>query len=332
MRPQLNYGFHLVSGYMGRLSLKHYQGSGHRFGVIIRVTPDDTNHKPIYLSQRFELPGIPSKNSSRIEIDGAFFVGEGGYQVDWLIADRNGQTCRKHWHIDAKPSRGDRGLDVSLPPGTVAPLRYEPWKGANDDRGKPLRLSLYVHVAPLSMRRLKIHPYDQTMLLSSVRSLLERTPFTSIKLVAFNLDQQKEIFRQDGFTAEGWERLIDSVSNLDLVTVPVMVLAKRTGHLDMIRNYFDQELSAEQPADAVVFLGPSSRQSEKLHFAAGDHRPRFYYLEYKPFWARGSEFPDVISHAIHALAGKTFHIYTPHDLSVALRELRTVSDSVNANP
>ena len=324
MRPQLNFGFHLVSGYFGRMSLKHYQGAGHRFIVMIRVTPDEPDKKPTYLSQYFDLPKIPDKSSSQIEMDGAFFVGEGGYQVDWLISDRSGQTCRKKWHIQAKLSHGDRSLSLSLAPGSVAPLRYEAWKGVNPDNTQPLRLALYVHVAPLSMRRLKLHPYDQTLLLSSILSLLDRTPFTSIKVVAYNVDQQKEIFRENEFTPAGWDNLIDAVSHLDLVTVPVSVLAKRSGHLDMIRGYFDQELSAEQPADAVVFLGPSSRKNEKLRFEAGEHRTRFYYFEYKPYWARGSEYPDVISHAVHALAGKTFHIYSPHDLLVALRDVREV--------
>ncbi len=327
--PHLNFGFHFVSGYMGRLPLKGYEGSGHRFAILTRVTPDDSG-KPSYFSQLFYMPTLPGKTAANVEMDGAFFIGEGGYRVDWLIADRAGQVCRKSWHVTAKLSRGDRELSTSLPPGGVGPLRYEPWTGVPEKRLEEFpvarRMTVLLHVAPLSMRRLKLHPYDQTMLLSSLLSLLQRTPFTEIKLVAFSLDQQKEIFRQENLDGEGWDRLVKAVTNLDLVTVPVSVLQHRTGHVDVLKGLIAEELKSERRADAVVFLGPAARQAEKLRFEdeeeAGKPDARFFYLQVKPEWNRGTEFPDVISNAVHALAGKTFHIYTPHDLFRAIRDLK----------
>ncbi len=330
--PHLNFGFHFVSGYMGRLPLKRYKRASHSFAILTRVTPDDSG-TPSYFSQLFHLPAMPAmpgKTLANVEMDGAFFLGEGSYLVDWIIADRVGQLCRKSWHVTAKLSRGDRELNPSLPAGVVGPLHYEPWNGVPASRieegAAPRRLTVFLHVAPLSMRRLKLHPYDQTMLLSSVLSLMQRTPFTEIKLVAFSLDQQKEIFRQESLDGEGWNRLVKAVTSLDLVTVPVSVLQRRAGHLDILKGLIAEELKSERAADAVVFLGPAARQAEKLRFdddqEAGKPDTRFFYLQLKLDWNRGSEFPDVISNAVRALSGKTIYIYTPHDLFRAIRNLK----------
>ena len=228
MRPHLNYAFRFVSGYMGVLPMKPYQGPGHRFAVIARVTPDGSDAKPSFLAQFFQVPPVPPKNGAKFELDGAFFVGEGRYTVDWVLRDRDGRTCRHSWRIEARVPARDRELAISIAPGTVAPIRYEPWFGVPKERldhaGEPLRLTVLLHVTPLSMRRNKLHPYDETMLLSSVLTLLQRSPFTEIKLVAFNLDQQKEIFRQEGFDANGWFDLLSAIGSLELEKVPYAVL------------------------------------------------------------------------------------------------------------
>ena len=213
-----------------------------------------------------------------------------------------------------------------MPAGTVAPVAYEPWKGVPAGQAGT-HLTVLLHVAPLSMRRLKLHPYDQAMLLSSLLSLLERTPVAKVKLVAFNLDQQKEIFRQDDFDREGWGRLIDAIAGLDLVTVPVSVLQKQGGHRDIVRSLVQEQLEAEEQPDAVIFLGPTSRQMEKLKLeTSATPHPRFYYLQYKAYWARGSEFADIITHVVRSLSGKVFVIYTPHDLSVALQRMNRTGE------
>jgi hypothetical protein len=323
MPPRLNFAFHFVTGYFGTLPLKNFAGPGHRFAVLIRVTPDDSDRAPTYFSQLLQIGSAPGKIKGDAQLDGAFFVGAGGYRIDWVIADREGQTCRKSWHIEAKAPR--RAPRTTLEAGMVAPLGFDPWPETLGSPDHPRRLTIYLHVAPLSMRRLKMHPFDQTMLLSSVLSLLQRGDFSSVKLVAFNFDQQKEIFRQDEFDEEGWRRLIRATGKLDLVTVPVSVLKNRDGHADLLKGFLEEELSAKRAADAVVFLGPTARQAEKLRLPediAARPGTRFYYFQYKPFWNRGNEYPDILSRVIHKLGGKTYHIYGADDFYQAITELK----------
>jgi hypothetical protein len=49
-------------------------------------------------------------------------------------------------------------------------------------------------------RRTKLRPNDMVTLMSTVSSLLDRVPTKNVRLVIFNLDQQRELYRQDGFT------------------------------------------------------------------------------------------------------------------------------------
>lgn len=332
LRPQLTYGFKFVTGYVGVFQLKSIEGPGHRFAVLTRITnDDDPGAQPVYLSQFFRLPPAPPKNHANLELDGAFFTGEGSYTVDWVLRDREGRTCRKNWRLQAKVPGHDPELEIAMPPGKVGPIRYEAWKGVPPERidkaAHPLRLTVFLHVTPLSMRRNKLHPFDEIMLLSSLLSLLQRTPFTEIKLVAFNLDQQKEIFRQEGFNEKGWEGLIDGISSLELATVPYAVLQHPKGHIDFVNKLIEEELSAAQPADAVVFLGPTARQNDKLHReppARGERPvPAFYYFEFKPYWDKTSAFPDILTFAVKSLSGKIVHIYSPRDFSKAIQQLNT---------
>ena len=49
-------------------------------------------------------------------------------------------------------------------------------------------------------------------------------------------------------------------------------------------------------------------------------------FEYKPYWYRNGDFPDVVYHAIRALSGKTFRIHSPSDFATAVQALRAALD------
>jgi hypothetical protein len=321
LRPQLNYGFYFVSGYVGHLPLKRYGGEGHRFAVLTRVTSQDHEHPPVYLSQFFRTPRLPGKTHSNLELDGAFFTGPGRYKVEWLVVDREGGLCRTDWQIDAKSPHADEEMTVSLPPGVVTPVRYGRWSGPS---GGSLRITILLHVAPFSPRRLKLRPYDQTMLLSSVLAVLDRMPVAQVKLIAFNLDQQQELFRSDDLDSKGWDDLVGAISKVNFLTVPVSVLLHRNGHLDVVRRLIEDELAAAEPSDLVLFLGPTARQTEKLRFSTENDKPSFWYFEYKPNYQRGAEFPDILSNTVRGLSGKVVRIYNPHDFFVAMNRMQTI--------
>jgi hypothetical protein len=190
---------------------------------------------------------------------------------------------------------------------------------------RPLRLTVLLNAAPMSPRRMRLRPGDTLMLLGALSSLLERLPTKSVRLVVFNLDQQAEIFREDGFSRDSFDRVAGAMNRLELGSVDIGVLQNRRGHLDLLADLINQEIAAKEPSDAVLFLGPASRYWDKLPreeiqpLRAGS--PRFFYFRFLPFFHRMAAFPDSIQMAIGRLKGKTSLIYDPGDFAEAIEQL-----------
>jgi hypothetical protein len=184
-----------------------------------------------------------------------------------------------------------------------------------------------LHAAPMSPRRTRLRPGDTLTLLGAFSSLLERLPTKSVKLVVFNLDQQTEIYRAESFTRDSFDRVAGAMNRLELGSVNVGVLQNHRGHLDLLADLMNQELTAKEPSDIVLFLGPASRfwdnlpRDEIQQARAGS--PRFFYFRFQPSFRRTTSFPDSIQMAIGRLKGKTSLIHTPGELAKAIEQLET---------
>jgi hypothetical protein len=326
IKPHLNFGFRFQTGYFASLPYGQFASVRDKLAVALRITPKESG-KPVYLLQRVPLPPrIPEGTKEKLEIEGGFQVGAGRYTVDWIVFDEFGRFFRKHWEIEAR-SPG-RHVKVAQPPGKVSALSLDRGEilKPRDPPPRPLRVTLLLHVAPLYTRSTHLRAFDRFLLLSSLVWLLEESPFTSVKLVAFNLDQQKEIYRQESFDAAGCERLAEAMTHIELGTVPIETLRRRTGHIDMLASMLNEERSSAEPADAVLFVGPAARQFDKfppsmIAAPTAPSPPKVFYFEYFPYWGRHAEFPDSIDYATHAVAGKTWHIHSPTELADAVHEL-----------
>jgi hypothetical protein len=319
---QLSFSFRFQAGYVVRVPMKQYFGPGHRWTVLVRVTPERAQ-APIYLSNTVRLPNIP-KTKNTGETGGVLQVGEGRYAVDWEMFDETNRVCRKTWKIEAKLDARERGLNLGLAPGAVSALSYRRWSARESADARPLnRLTVLLHAAPLVPRSLRFRAQDRVMLLGSLVALLEALPAHSVRLVVFNLDQQKELFRHDDLTPETFDQVAQSTNDLQLQVVDYRVLGNRRGHVSLLADLINQELHAEPPSDAVIFLGPSSRFQDKFPEAALEQRagstPQFFYFQYKPNWGRGAEFPDSVEFAIKRVRGKTSAIHTPDEFARAIR-------------
>ena len=146
-------------------------------------------------------------------------------------------------------------------------------------------------------------------------------------MVVFNLDQQKELFRQDDLTPDAFEQVALSTSNLQLQLVDYRVLQKRRGHISLLADLINQELGASEPSDKVIFLGPTSRFYDKVPDAVLEQpaasTPQFFYFQYKPYLGRDGDFPDSVAMAIKKVKGKTMLIHTPDEFARAMREVET---------
>ena len=328
IQPSLNYGFRYQAGYVVTVPMNQYRGSGHGWRTLTRITPEGGDGKPVYLISRIPLPQVP-KTNVEVTVGGGYLLGEGVYKVRWMMLDDTGRVCRKSWRVDVHLSRAERQVKVAMPPDTVweIGLRGSRTLPRGTDDTAPLRLTIFLHAAPLFPRRTRMRPNDMVTLMSTVSSLLERVPARSVRLVLFNLDRQKELYRKEDFQFQDMAQVSQAITNIELGLVDFQVLQNKRGHIDLLTELVNREIAAQPPSDVVLFLGPPARYFDSVPQASlekpSGQGPQFYYFQLAPFFRRPApaEPADTIKSALSRLGGKTLVIHTPGEFAKAIERL-----------
>jgi hypothetical protein len=172
----------------------------------------------------------------------------------------------------------------------------------------------------MNPRESKLRVWDRAFLMQSLRSVLQHLPCESVRLVAFNLDQQKELFREERFDTESFQELSRTLRKTELGTVSYKALQRGPAGVSFVSELARKELAGPQPSDVVIFLGPTVHMDQKVSLnAANTAHPHFFYFEYFPF--AGANFPDSIQHLITALQGTTYQIHSPADFGKAMQKM-----------
>jgi hypothetical protein len=326
IKPVLNFGFRFQSGYVVEVPMNQYHRPGHLWVILIRVTPEDGDRTPVYLGNSFKLTDVP-KTNVRLEFGGGFLVGEGRYKVDFVFLDDTDRVFRKTWRVEARlPSIGHHA-ELRIASNTVDQLSVRSWTAVESESasGKPVRISVLLHAAPLLWRATRLRAADRLMLLGSLSSLVELLPAESVRLTVFNLDQQKDLLEADRITPDTFDRIAQAMNGLELGLVDYRVLRNRRGHMDVLADLINRELSSKQPADAVIVLGATTRYVDKPGpfelVPPGEAAPRFFYIQYTPN-SPMDVFPDSIEYAIRKLNGKTMIVRTPKDFADAVDRVK----------
>ena len=330
-KPALDFAFRFDVGYIISCRLSRFGGRASEVFVYARVTPE--GGEPVLFGEDYRLPEAnPGAKSSQLKQDfqmsGGFAVGDGQYQVEVLVMDQiTGRTSRKRWRARVARNNKQGAAQVAIPPGSVSPLRVRPWPIKMDTSGKGLRVTVLLDAAPLNPRTPALRAWDRAFLLGSLSFLLKQIPCASVRLRAFNLDQQRELFRQDQFDDGGFTELAASLRTVELGTVSYRVLQQQRGWLDLLLDYANTELIAADPSDAVIILGPQTRYSAEVSRAELKGRetpnPHFFYFEYFPGYFRRSPFDDALSSLTKRLDGTVYDIFSPSDLARCARKMLT---------
>jgi hypothetical protein len=336
-KPTFDFAFRFDVGYIVSCSLSRFGGRASKVFIFARVTPD--GGKALLLGDTYRLPEAPAGTKftnlkQDVKMSGGFAVGEGKYQVEVLVVDQEtGRKSRKSWRALVARRNGHVAAQLAVPPGSVIPLGVRPWPIKMDSSGKGLRVTVLLDAAPLNPRSPSLRAWDRTFLLGSLSSLLNQIPCASVRFRAFNLDQQRELFRQDPFDDAGFMKLTESLRTLELGTVPAHVLQQRRGWLAMLVDYANEELLAADPSDAVIILGPRTHYSGEVPGGMLKGRetpnPHFYYFEYYPsiLWGRGQRFrggrdlPETLSSLTRRLDGTVYEFYAPSDLARSIQKM-----------
>jgi hypothetical protein len=356
-KPALNFGFQFQTGYELRTSLDPYQGGKHHWDIAFQVTPEENPGQPVYFLDSIDLPanvqsGFIAKTS------GTFLVGQGRYDVKWSLLDDLGRVCRQAWTVDARLDGKERSATVLMPPDTAGDYSWRPrGTAAVIPVGHRRHITILLNAAiPINGHDTGSPASQWGTLLSMLASLLERMRADTVRLVVFNLDQQRELFRQDAFTAGEIERVSHAADGREQWAVDYHVLLKPDGGWDLLRDIENKEIHATVPSDEVIFLGlpQSSAEAPPPGMPAPGRAPRFYYLKYRaakvpasptqgPASGRGggagggggrgggrsvlpglpskTDQPDPIEESVRSLKGKTITISSPAAFNKAIENI-----------
>jgi hypothetical protein len=178
-----------------------------------------------------------------------------------------------------------------------------------------------LHAGPLQARRTRMRAGDILLLLGTLSSLVDQLTANPVRLIVFSLDKQKVLYRDEAFTPAALESVRQSLSTLEIDTVDVGVLQNRTGDAGLLAEVLNREMRAAPAPDAIIFLGPPSRQGTRMPDAWLEPpratAPRVFFLRYKPF-PTAPEFGDTISASVARLKGRTVDISSPGQFAKAI--------------
>jgi hypothetical protein len=320
----LDFTFHFDAGFRISCPVQEFGGRKTPVTILVHVTPKGGT--PVILGTYAVFRGLPLEplpaRQRRRKVyyvaSGGFSVGEGRYRVEVLLVDRRHRTCRRAWWIKVSHHR-QKAVPVVLAAHQVSSLHIPPWRGPQAEGG--LRLAVLLSAGSFSPRAARLGTGYQTMLLQILSSLLQQVPCKSVRLVAFNLDQAKVIYRAGEFNPSGFARLQRAFNGLNLGVVSVKTLQKRNEWPQMLAKLANEQLAARPPPDAVIILGRSFRwvrktPREMLMFPYAG-MPGFFYFENGP----QNLFPDSLGYLTKSLKGKIYRISSPHELGNAIQKM-----------
>ena len=229
--------------------------------------------------------------------------------------DKHGKSGRVIQRLKVGEDKKERALSA-LSPGEVAQLIEIGWTGNLVSSG--MRVTILLHADNPGGAHLL--PYQRADLIESLAALLDNIPCRSVKLIAFNLDEQSEVFRREQLDRDGFLELKQALERVQLATIPYQALEKGSWN-DFLLKLVKSELSSKDKPDIVLFLGGSTfgEKPRKEMFGEDEVKgaPGFFYFRFS-----GSSVPDRIERLVKHLHGKTLEFYSPTTLNKAIGEMR----------
>ena len=328
-KPVLGFDLKFHTGYEVSVPLKELAGSENLLTMIFRVTSDGHPDEPIYFSQRVGVPAIEDDEHGPAYLQGEFNVGEGKYHVDWLMRDRSERVCSFHWDSEAVLPQKDKQMSLDITPSTVMPSDTEPFKQeppvAREQHDKPLNVKVMINFAPQDSNSATLQPLDTNALVSILRSIAREPRIGKFSIVAYNMQEQRVIYRQDDSSTIDFPAIGKSLGSLNLGTVDLKRLTQKHGDTEFLSSLITTEIkdSKDQP-DAVIFAGPKVMLENGLSADTlkqlGEVKFPVFYMNYN-LNPQANPWKDAIGNCVKYLKGVEFTISRPRDLFFAWTDI-----------
>ncbi len=325
----LGFDMRFHAGYEVSIPLKELAGSDNVLTMLFRVTPETRKDEPNYFVQRVRVPEIEQDAGGNAYLQGAFDTGEGRYHVDWLMRDRTDRVCSSYWDVDAILAAKDKQLAVVLAPGAVEAADSQPFKDeppVERTQGEPsLNVKILVNFAPPDAHSATLQPLDTLALVSILRTIAREPRIGKFSLIAFNLQEEKVVYRQENADQIDFPALGEALQGLHLGTVDLKRLSQKNGETEFLSSLIQQEVgSGSDHPDALIFAGPKALLDENV---SRDSLKDVGEVEYPVFYMNYNSQPqavpwrDSIGRAVKFFRGYEFTITRPRDLWAAMSDM-----------
>jgi hypothetical protein len=328
VKPLLGFDLRFHAGYEITVPLKDLAGSENTLTVIFRVTPVKEGESPVYFQQRIHVPQIDEDAKGEAFLQGSFDLGVGSYKVDWLMRDRQERVCSHYWDSEAALPEKDSQLELTLGSNMIQATEKESFPDEPPiERAKiedPLDVKVLVNFAPQNAHSAALRPIDTSALVSILRQFQREPRIHRFSVVAFNLQQQKVVYRQEAAENIDIPAIGKALESLQLGTVQLSALEQKYSETEFLGNLIKSELAMETPPDALIFAGPKAMldrnvPAEELR-AVGPLEYPVFYMNYN-LNPQTNPWRDSIGNAIRVLKGIEFTISRPKDLWNAVSEI-----------
>lgn len=328
-KPLIGFDLRFHSGFDVSVPLKELAGSGNQLTILFRVTPDIHKDEPVYFVQHVRVPEIEEDARGDADLSGVFDLGEGKYHVDWLMRDRSERVCSFYWDSEAALSSKDRQMELAMAAGQVRAADAEQFTEEppveRSQSTPPLNIKVLVNFAPQNQDSAALRPLDTLALVTMLRRISREPEFGKFSLVAFNLQEQRVLYRQSGADRIDFPALGEAVQSVKPGAVDMRLLAQKHGETDFLTDLIKKEVGAADHPDAVIFAGPKAMldgavpDEEIKPFASGVNFPVFY-VNYN-LYPQQVPWRDSISKAVKLLHGAEYTVNRPRDLWFAVSEM-----------
>jgi hypothetical protein len=328
IKPVVGFDLRFHSGYEVTVPLKDLAGTENLLTMLFRVAPADRPDDASYFVQRIRVPSIQTDASGDAFLQGVFDVGEGHYHVDWMMRDRAERVCSSYWDTEADLPAKDKQLVLTLGPNAVEPAETEPFKEeppVERLQGEPpLNVKLLVNFAPENEHSAALHPVDTTALVSILRGIFREPRIGKFSVVAFNLQEQRILYRQENGNRIDFPALGDALHSMKLGTVDLKRLSNKNGETEFLTSLIQQELGGTDHPDALIFAGPKALLDESVPRDTlkemGDVEYPVFYMNYN-LQPQNTPWRDAIGRAVKFFRGYEFTISKPRDLWAAVSDM-----------
>lgn len=326
--PEIAFDLRFHAGYDVTVPLQQLAGAGELLTVVFRVYPQNDRANTAYFVQHFHVPTIEETAKGDALLQGVVDLGEGNYHVDWLMRDRAERICSSNWEVTASLSAKDKPITLFIAPNEITEYS-EPF--ADDTGARPihraedsLNVKLLVNFAPQNSLSSALQRSDTDALVSILKAIEHDPRIGHISLVAFNIGEERVIYRQETAEAIDFPALGKALETMKLGTVNVAHLGDKHSDTDFLEGLIEKEVGTATHPDAVIFAGPKAMLDADV---PQDNLRRIGNIECPVFYMNYNLNPqavpwkDSISHAIRAFKGTEYTISRPRDLWVSTSEM-----------